>query len=33
MAKLIPALVSKFDFEIGSEEWATVDYWFVKPRR
>jgi hypothetical protein len=31
MAKLVPALVSKFDFVLQSEEWETVNYWFVKP--
>lgn len=33
MCKLIPRLVTEFDFEIEekSKVWKTVNYWFVKP--
>jgi len=36
MNKLIPTLVRDFDFELDEKlevgEWATTNYWFVKPR-
>jgi cytochrome P450 len=33
MSKLIPRLVREFDFELVKRkgEWATENYWFVKP--
>ena len=30
MAKLIPRLMSKFDFELLQPEWETKYFWFVK---
>ncbi|KAK5991688.1 Pisatin demethylase [Cladobotryum mycophilum] len=33
MAKLVPLLVKKFDFELEKPglDWETLNYWFVKP--
>lgn len=35
MSKLIPEIVTKFDFSLGisPQQWRTVNWWFVKPER
>lgn len=32
ICKLVPTLVTKYDFEVQSEqEWKVKNYWFIKP--
>ncbi|KXS97489.1 hypothetical protein AC578_9065 [Pseudocercospora eumusae] len=33
MAKLVPELLRRFDFELVDEEWETSNLWFVAPKR
>lgn len=33
MFKLIPRIVSKFEFEAQDTDWDTENYWFVKPKK